>query len=93
MVRIVDPETSIECPAGTVGEIWVHGDNVADGYWQKPQETERTFGATLVDPSAGTPEGPWLRTGDLGCHLRGRAVHHRPYQGSLDRVRAQPLSR
>ena len=71
MVRIVDPETSIECPAGTVGEIWVHGDNVATGYWQKPQETERTFGATLVGPSAGTPEGPWLRTGDLGFFSDG----------------------
>ena len=66
MVRIVDPETSIECPAGTTGEIWAHGDNVATGYWQKPEETEQTFGATLVAPSAGTPEGPWLRTGDLG---------------------------
>ncbi len=65
-VRIVDPETRVECPPGTVGEIWVHGDNVCDGYWQKPEETERTFGATLVDPSAGTPEAPWLRTGDLG---------------------------
>ncbi|WP_156748467.1 type I polyketide synthase, partial [Mycobacterium sp. E3198] len=71
MVRIVDPETSIECPAGTVGEIWLHGDNVADGYWQKPEETERTFGATLVGPSAGTPEGPWLRTGDLGFFSDG----------------------
>ncbi len=70
-VRIVDPETLIECPAGTVGEIWVHGDNVADGYWQKPQETERTFGATLVGPSAGTPEGPWLRTGDFGFFSDG----------------------
>jgi fatty acid CoA ligase FadD28 len=66
MVRIVDPETSSECPAGTTGEIWVHGGNVATGYWQKPQETEQTFGGTLVAPSAGTPEGPWLRTGDLG---------------------------
>ena len=66
MVRIVDPETSIECPAGTTGEIWVHGGNVATGYWQKPQETEQTFGATIVAPSAGTPERPWLRTGDLG---------------------------
>ena len=70
-MRIVDPDTSIECPAGTVGEIWVHGDNVAAGYWQKPQETERTFGATLVGPSAGTPEGPWLRTGDLGFFSDG----------------------
>jgi long chain fatty acid CoA FadD26 len=65
-LRIVDPETRRENPAGKVGEIWVHGDNVAKGYWQKPQETERTFGASVVDPSSGTPEEPWLRTGDLG---------------------------
>ena len=70
-VRIVDPETCTEHPVGTVGEIWVHGDNVATGYWQKPEETERTFGATLVNPSAGTPEGPWLRTGDLGVLSHG----------------------
>ncbi len=65
-VRIVDPETRTECAQGTTGEIWVHGDNVSAGYWHKPEETERTFGAVLVEPSAGTPEGPWLRTGDLG---------------------------
>ena len=46
--------------------ISVHGDNVAAGYWQKREESEQTFGATLVAPSAGTPERPWLRTGDLG---------------------------
>jgi long-chain fatty acid adenylyltransferase FadD28 len=66
IVRIVNPETRTECPAGTTGEIWVHGDNVAVGYWRKPQETERTFGAILVAPSPGTPDGPWLRTGDQG---------------------------
>jgi fatty acid CoA ligase FadD28 len=65
-VRIVDPETLTECPAGTTGEIWVHGENVAIGYWHKPQETERTFRGRLVAPSLGTPEEPWLRTGDLG---------------------------
>ena len=65
-MRIVDPDTSSECPAGTVGEIWVSGDNVAAGYWNKPEETERTFGGQIVDPSPGTPQGPWLRTGDLG---------------------------
>ncbi|MGD1170500.1 fatty-acid--AMP ligase FAAL21/FadD21 [Mycobacterium seoulense] len=65
-VRIVDPDTARECPPGTVGEIWVHGENVAGGYWQKPQETERTFGGVVADPSPGTPEAPWLRTGDLG---------------------------
>lgn len=66
VVRIVDPETRSECPAGTVGEIWVHGGNVARGYWQKPEESEATFGGTLGDPSPGTPQGTWLRTGDSG---------------------------
>lgn len=65
-VRVVDPETRVENSAGKVGEIWVHGDNVADGYWRNPQASEYTFGGKLVDPSPGTPQGPWLRTGDLG---------------------------
>lgn len=65
-VRVVDPDTAVERPDGTVGEIWVSGDNVAEGYWGKPEETRRTFGGILAAPSPGTPEGPWLRTGDLG---------------------------
>ncbi|MCH9669511.1 MAG: AMP-binding protein [Actinomycetia bacterium] len=65
-VRIVDVETNRECPSDVVGEIWVHGENVASGYWRKTPEEQQCFGATLVDPSPGTPDGPWLRTGDLG---------------------------
>lgn len=70
-VRIVDPETRMENPAGTVGEIWVQGDNVGLGYWRNPQQTEATFRARLVTPSPGTSEGPWLRTGDLGVIFEG----------------------
>ncbi|OBK32120.1 acyl-CoA synthetase [Mycobacterium sp. 1245111.1] len=66
MIRIVDPETRTENPAGMVGEIWLHGENIAAGYWRKPQQTQKAFGGQLVDPSSGTPLGPWLRTGDLG---------------------------
>jgi long-chain fatty acid adenylyltransferase FadD28 len=66
ILRIVDPETGAECPEGTVGEIWAHGGNVAPGYWGRPDETSRTFGAKILARSAGTPETPWLRTGDLG---------------------------
>ncbi|WP_280829415.1 AMP-binding protein [Mycobacterium sp. OTB74] len=71
LLRIVDPETRTECPAGTTGEIWVRGDNVSEGYWQKPEETARTFGGMVVDPSEDTPEGPWLRTGDIGFFSEG----------------------
>jgi long chain fatty acid CoA FadD26 len=70
-IRIVDPETRVENPAGMVGEIWLHGDNIAAGYWRKPQQTQKSFGGQLVDPSTGTPLGPWLRTGDLGTIYDG----------------------
>jgi len=70
-LRIVDSDTRRECPPDVVGEIWVHGDNVADGYWRKPPEEQCCFGATLVDPSPGTPDEPWLRTGDLGFIYQG----------------------
>jgi acyl-CoA synthetase (AMP-forming)/AMP-acid ligase II len=49
----------------------VHGENVAAGYWQKPEESKGTFGAKIVTPSEGTPEGPWLRTGDSGFYSDG----------------------
>ena len=59
---IVDPESGVPCPPGVAGEIWVAGPSVAHGYWNRPQETEATFGGRL----ATTGEGPFLRTGDLG---------------------------
>ena len=61
-VVIVDPESLTHCPSKRVGEIWIKGASVGKGYWQQPEETERTFNAYLRD----TNEGPFLRTGDLG---------------------------
>lgn len=60
-LRVVDPVACAEMPPGRVGEIWLRGDSVAQGYWHRPMETDDTFRATL----AGTP-GEFLRTGDLG---------------------------
>ncbi len=70
-LRIIDPDTHRECPTGRVGEIWTHGANIADGYWDRPAEEQRCFGATLLEPSPGTPAGPWLRTGDQGFVFDG----------------------
>jgi acyl-CoA synthetase (AMP-forming)/AMP-acid ligase II/alkylation response protein AidB-like acyl-CoA dehydrogenase/acyl carrier protein len=66
-VEIVHPETSVRCAAGEVGEIWIADPSVAQGYWRRPEETERTFGARLADSG----EGPFLRTGDLGFLRQG----------------------
>jgi len=59
---IVDPESRVPRPPDVVGEIWVAGSSVARGYWNRPEETDATFGGRL----ATTGEGPFLRTGDLG---------------------------
>jgi long-chain acyl-CoA synthetase len=52
-VRIVD-EKGQDCPPGVVGEIIGRGDNIMKGYWNLPEETEKTL------------KGGWLYTGDLG---------------------------
>ncbi|KAJ4461522.1 putative 6-deoxyerythronolide-B synthase EryA1 [Paratrimastix pyriformis] len=57
-VLCVDPATMTRVPDGAVGEIWVNGAHVAKGYWGK---------AYL----AGTHEGPFMRTGDLGFFQDG----------------------
>jgi 8-amino-7-oxononanoate synthase len=59
---IVDPETMTRCPERRVGEIWVAGPSVAQGYWRRADETANTFRAYLKDSG----RGPYLRTGDLG---------------------------
>jgi amino acid adenylation domain-containing protein len=61
-IIIAHPQELTACASGEVGEIWVSGPNVAQGYWNKSDETERIFGAHLQ----ATAEGPYLRTGDLG---------------------------
>ena len=61
-IRIVNAHTLALSPADQIGEIWVSGPCVASGYWNKPLESEFTFGARLSDFN----EGPFLRTGDLG---------------------------
>ena len=64
---IADPDTLEPCTSDQVGEIWVAGDSVAQGYWQRPEETAQVFGAQLA-----TGEGPFLRTGDLGFLHQGQ---------------------
>lgn len=45
-----------DLPPGEVGELWVRGPQVVQGYWNKPKETAETF----VDG--------WVKTGDL-CRI------------------------
>ncbi len=67
--EIVEPDTRTPCPAGRVGELWLRGPAVAQGYWRRPEQTEETFGARLADGS-----GPYYRTGDLAFTHDGELV-------------------
>nr|AXL06282.1 polyketide synthase [uncultured bacterium] len=52
-VRVVDPDTGLDVPAGREGEVWVSGPNVMLGYHNSPEAT-----------AAAMRDG-WFRTGDL----------------------------
>jgi fatty-acyl-CoA synthase len=56
--RIVDPESLIELDDNVVGEIVVHGPQVLQGYWNRPQADAEAF-IELAGKR-------FLRTGDLG---------------------------
>lgn len=54
-VRIVEPETGREQPAGAIGEILARGPMIMSGYLDRAEDTAEVL-----------LEGGWLRTGDLG---------------------------
>jgi acyl-CoA synthetase (AMP-forming)/AMP-acid ligase II len=60
-VVVVDPVTRKPTEPGRVGEMWLAGPHIGQGYWRRPKESAETFGARLADG-----RGPFLRTGDLG---------------------------
>jgi 8-amino-7-oxononanoate synthase/acyl carrier protein len=80
-VLIVDPQSCEALPPGRVGEIWVSGPSVAQGYWNRADASAETFGAMLAQPHQLPSEqpvatwrpnpGPYLRTGDLGFFDNG----------------------
>jgi fatty-acyl-CoA synthase len=67
-VRVVDPLTGLNCPAGAIGEGWLRG-NLMAGYWDKPEET-----AAMIDSDG------WLHSEDL---ISVDAQGYVTYQGRL----------
>ncbi|MGA4473012.1 amino acid adenylation domain-containing protein [Ectopseudomonas chengduensis] len=57
-LRIVEPQTLEVLGDDQVGEIWIAGPSIAQGYWRNPEATAEAF--VELDGQR------WLRTGDLG---------------------------
>lgn len=97
---IVDPDRGVVLPDGQIGEIWIQGPHVAQGYWQQPELTAEAFGAELPEH-----RGHFVRTGDLGFVLdgeiyvtgrikeilivRGRNLYPQDLERSINALRAQ----
>ena len=60
-VHIVDPQTLEPCAEDRIGEIWVSGTSVGQGYWRRETQSAEIFRAHTA-----RGDGPCLRTGDLG---------------------------
>jgi len=56
-VKLVDPDTGEELPVPGQGELLVTSQYMIEGYWRKPEETERSF--IRRDGKV------WYRTGDI----------------------------
>jgi natural product biosynthesis luciferase-like monooxygenase protein len=66
-IEIVIPESGVPCGTGEIGEIWISGPHVSQGYWNRQKETEDIFGAQALGKT-----NRYLRTGDLGFTLNGQ---------------------
>lgn len=92
-------EAGTRAAPGEVGELYVRGDTVMQGYWADPDRTSRVLVPDPLDPTAG---GPVYRTGDLvvegeGGNLRflGRRdaqIKSRGYRIELGEIEATILS-
>ncbi|MFM7269150.1 MAG: beta-ketoacyl synthase N-terminal-like domain-containing protein, partial [Cyanobium sp.] len=71
VLRVVDPDTAAALPEGRIGEIWVSGGSVAQGYRNQPERSRETFQARLQGDASVDGARCFMRTGDLGFLLDG----------------------
>ncbi len=60
-IAIVNPKNRMRCLVDEIGEIWLQGKSIANGYWNKPSDTQKAFKAQIKGE-----EGYWFRSGDMG---------------------------
>ncbi|MBV9762743.1 MAG: LLM class flavin-dependent oxidoreductase [Acidobacteriaceae bacterium] len=63
---ILDRNSGVPVPIGVIGELFIGGDGVAQGYLNRPDLTAQKF---LPDPFSATPGLRMYRTGDLARYL------------------------
>ena len=96
-LRIVDPESKMECRPGKVGEVWTRSPSVAAGYLNDPEATEKVFLNRIVvgkdenGKDEHEDERVWLRTGDMGLLHEGQLYITARYKDVLS-VRGRTIN-
>lgn len=62
-IRVVDPQTHTLRSALEIGEVWISGPSVTQGYWNQDDDSDAHFRVVLAD-TADTKR--YLRSGDMG---------------------------
>jgi 8-amino-7-oxononanoate synthase len=90
-IVIVDPETRTRCVKNQIGEIWVAGPSIAQGYWGRADLSEETFGAQIGSDHEGNPP---RHQGDLGVESgESRVEGKESLSGSGSSTLSPPLRR
>jgi thioester reductase-like protein len=63
-LQIVEPRSRAVLDDRQIGEIWLAGKSVCEGYWNRPELTHEVFRNQLADDPS--DDRSYLRTGDLG---------------------------
>ena len=60
-IAIVDPATATRLTPLEIGEIWISGPSITQGYWRNETATAASFGVRIA-----RDDNVWMRTGDFG---------------------------
>ena len=70
-LAIVNPESGLKVKDDEVGEVWIKGKSISQGYYKKGSSLEDSINASHAGYLSDSGDGPYLKTGDLGFCVDG----------------------
>jgi len=88
--KVVDPDTLEPVPMGETGELVVTSDYTLKHYWNKPEETSRSY--VMIDGKVYYRMGDYVRQGEKGdiyyVERSADVIKHKAYRVSASEIEA-----